>query len=151
MDDSSDDEGMFVMLGGDGRVFGTGDNIDYSFRAWRNFAPLPPPTPSMSTTADPSSSSDPSSSLSDKLHINEGAVTVEDLVRDSLLVDSPLTGAATFWQGADSVDAPRCALEELAVGGCTQVESSSCPHSSKAPGCTPTLEPISLRIKCEKQ
>ncbi len=28
MDDSSDDEGMFVMLGGDGRVFGTGDNID---------------------------------------------------------------------------------------------------------------------------
>ena len=108
MDESeSDDEGMFVMLGGDGRVFGTGDGLDYTFRAWKNFVPLPPPP-----------STDPPG-------VPQTAVTVDSLVRDSLLVDSPLMSGATFWLGADAVDAPRCALEELAAAIFT-FHTSSC-------------------------
>ena len=105
MDDASeDDEGMFVMLGGDGRVFGCGEGIDCSFRAWRGFAPLPcpPPSPPRFPDAPPNLAS------------THPPVSVDDLVRDSLLVDSPLTEGATFWLGADELDAPRCALEELA-------------------------------------
>ena len=88
--EDSQDDGLFVMLGGDGRVFGTGDGIDYSFRAFQEFVPL---------AADDGG----------------GEVTVEELIRDSMLVDSPLTDGATFWLGADAVDDPRCALEELAA------------------------------------
>ena len=111
MDESeSDDEGMFVMLGGDGRVFGTGDGLDYTFRAWKNFVPLPPPPP-----AD-----------SPGVRAENPVVTVDDLIRDSLLVDSPLmSGGPTFWLGANAVDTPRCALEELA-SSIFQFHTSSC-------------------------
>ena len=95
MESDSDSDGMCVMLGGDGRVYGCGEGVDYAFRAWTGFVPLAPPPEAAGVQA---------------------GVGVEELVRDALLVDSPLTGpgaAGTFWLGAEA--APRCALEELAA------------------------------------
>ena len=97
-DSDSEPDGMFVMLGGDGRVFGCGDGIDHSFRCYRGLVPLPPSRPSDAGDA----------------HEAPAPATIDELVRDCLLVDSPLADGATFWLGADAVDAPRCALEELA-------------------------------------
>lgn len=95
----SESDGMFVMLGGDGRVFGCGDGIDLSFRCYRGLVPLPPSRPSDAGDA----------------HEPPAHATIDELVRDCLLVDSPLADGATFWLGADAADAPRCALEELAA------------------------------------
>lgn len=97
-DSDSEPDGMFVMLGGDGRVFGCGDGIDHSFRCYRCLVPLPPSRPSDAGDA----------------HEAPAPATIDELVRDCLLADSPLADGATFWLGADAVDAPRCALEELA-------------------------------------
>ena len=81
---------MLVMLDGEGRVFGSGDGMSYSFTVADGFVPLPPPEPD-----------------------GAGQATFEDLVREAIIVDRA-TGN-TKWLGADAMETPRCALEEIAA------------------------------------
>lgn len=87
-DSESDD--MLVMLDGEGRVFGSGDGMSYSFTVADGFVPLPPPEPD-----------------------GAGQATFDDLVREAIIVDRA-TGN-TKWLGADAMETPRCALEEIAA------------------------------------
>jgi len=66
MESDSDSDGMCVMLGGDGRVYGCGEGVDYAFRAWTAFVPLPPPPDREAAGV-------------------QAGVSVEELVRDALL------------------------------------------------------------------
>ena len=77
---------MLVMLDGEGRVFGSGDGMSYSFTVADGFVTLPPPEPD-----------------------GAGQATFEDLVREAIIVDRA-TGN-TKWLGADAMETPRCALE----------------------------------------
>lgn len=128
------DSSVFVMLDGEGRVFGCGDGMDFSFRSFPNFAPLPP-------SEDSSASGSP--------------VSLEDLARDCVLVDSPLAGtAATHWLGCEAMASPRCALEELAAAVFAK-HTETCddfdPRSSGAEWWTQTnLAPSGLKAHWDK-
>ena len=104
----SESDDLCVVLDADGRVFGAGEGLDYAFRAFDAFAPLVPAGGRSPTSEDENdlTSSSPSTPPS----------SIDDLVADALLVDSPLAGdAATHWLSARAARAPRCALEELAA------------------------------------
>ena len=88
-DSESDD--MFVMLDGEGRIFGCGDGMDYSFRVEDDF---PTPPPSTNSAADEQT-------------------TIDDLIRECLTCD--MMTECTLWLGAEDMEAPNCALEQLAA------------------------------------
>ena len=134
----SEDDDLFVMLDGDGRVFGCGEGINHNqnkqqrnlyvnalfFLFHLNCFPVLPSSDLSYRPATP-----PLRCLLSRHHRNAGLSyefgawrglpplldprAVEDMVGDCALVDSALTkGAATFWLGAG--DEPRTALEDLA-------------------------------------
>ena len=85
--DSESDEGVFVMLTAEGRVYGVDyEKIRFDFRSFQTFVPSIIPTP------------------------------IDDLVQDCLIVDSPMCSESTFWLGCEDMAEPRCALEQLAAG-----------------------------------
>ena len=75
----SDSDDMFVMLDGEGRIFGCGDGMDYSFRVEADF---PTPPPSTNSVADEQT-------------------TIDDLIRECLTCD--MMTECTLWLGAEDM------------------------------------------------